>query len=144
MENIICGGLITGLDMWWNNNVPLTLWCSWRPERAHGVHVNNTLHSVKKSIHFPESSIWSLSEGLQLSNLGVAVAPINYLVLLKDQRALKQSSIGITTAVHKGSYQQLPIPPLYPEPAWCRSFVSVIVFLLPRPTMRLRKVTSLF
>ena len=97
MENIICGGLITGLDIWWNNNVPLMLWCSWSPQHAHGVHVNNTLHSIKKSILFPRSSILNHSEGPPHSNWGVEVARINYLVLLKDRRAIKQSSIEITT-----------------------------------------------
>lgn len=101
MENIICGGLITSLDIWQNNNVPLTLQCSWRPQYVHGAHVNNTLRSIKKSIHFPISSHLHLSEGLQPSNLGVAVAQVNDLVLLKDQRAIKQSSIGIRAKLPK-------------------------------------------
>lgn len=59
------------------------------------VHVNNTLRSIKKPIHFPRISILNLSEGLEHSNFGVAVARINYLVLLKALRAIKQLSIRI-------------------------------------------------
>lgn len=81
------------------------LQCAWSPPHTHGVQVNNTLLSIKKSTHFPRSSIFDLSESLQHSNLGVAVAWINYLVLLKAPRAIKQSSIRITITT---SQKKLP------------------------------------
>lgn len=59
------------------------------------VHVNNTLRSIKTPIHFPRVSILNLSEGLEHSNFGMAVVRINYLVLLKALRAIKQFSIRI-------------------------------------------------